>query len=36
MDPQTLTSTTNWREFTDHDAHNDRLAAELAADTGEW
>jgi hypothetical protein len=35
MDPQTLTST-NWREFTDRDALNDRLATELAADTGEW
>jgi hypothetical protein len=36
MDPQTLTGTTNWREFTDHDALNDRLATELATDTGEW
>ncbi len=36
MDTQPLTGTGNWREFTDRDAHQDRIAADLAADNGEW
>ena len=38
-DPQETsmtTQTTDWRDFDDRDAHQDRLAAELAADDGTW
>lgn len=31
------TQTTDWREYDDRDAHQDRLATELAADTStDW
>jgi len=30
-------NTTDWRDFDDRDAHQDRLATELAAETGtDW
>ena len=30
------TSDTDWRTHDDRDDHQDRLATELAADTGSW
>ena len=30
------TSDTDWRGYGDRDEHQDRLATELAADTGTW
>ncbi len=30
------TQTTDWRDFNDRDAHQDRLATELAAEDGTW
>jgi hypothetical protein len=36
MNLQTRTSDITWRDFSDRDAHQDRLAAELMADTGDW
>jgi hypothetical protein len=38
-DPQETsmtTHTTDWCDFDDRDAHQDRLATELTADTGDW
>ena len=40
-DPQETSMTTHttdidWREFDDRDAHQDRIATELATDTGSW
>jgi len=37
-DPQeTRMTTTDWRDFDDRDAHQDRLATELATETGtDW
>lgn len=32
----TTTTDTDWRDFDDRDAHQDRLATELAADHDEW
>ena len=32
----TQTADTSWREFDDRDAHQDRLATELAAEDGTW
>lgn len=32
----TTTIDTDWRDYDDRDAHQDRLAAELAADGDEW
>ena len=32
----TTQTTTDWRDFDDRDAHQDRLATELAADHGTW
>ena len=29
-------SDTTWRDFDDRDAHQDRVATELAADSGDW
>ena len=29
-------TTTDWREYDDRDAHQDRLATELGADAGSW
>lgn len=31
-----MTTTTDWRDHDDRDNHQDRLATELAADTGTW
>jgi hypothetical protein len=36
MDHETLSGIVSWRDFTDRDAHQDRIAADLAADSGEW
>ena len=30
------TTATDWRDFDDRDIHQDRLATELATDTGNW
>ena len=32
----TQTTDTTWRDHDDRDAHQDRLATELAADAGAW
>ena len=32
----TTTTDTDWRDFNDRDAHQDRLATELATDQGTW
>jgi hypothetical protein len=36
MTTTTTEPTTDWREFDDRDAHQDRLATELTADHDQW
>ena len=31
-----MTTHTDWRDHNDRDAHQERLTAELSADTGTW